>query len=666
MATDPKTLFETARVGLEYEALIKVTDKTLWDNFGLANDENVWNASGNPGVNEAEVKYVITYLKSRGTTYDEVCKSISKFRKKSTPSLIKRNILCKLFNEQIINNKSSVDNKHWFQVADGYKKQVCQGPPLSVTPPALTDDIDNKFTWVITHDSSVVEEDETEQVQLLQNMEMVSPPLKVVESWDNISFMISNVFKNEMAWVSRHNIKTSNHVHFTLCDPTYVNHPTKPIWIYKPEALYDMCMAWWHFEPVFMMLCADRRRSNHFCASMHRSIIDRHEEESFGSNGNPADYLYKIFTANNDEHGHKMDAVLRELTPTTKQFKRQLEEAWYADGDFFNAADVNNENSALYKLMQIIYFFQGHPGEHDSRYASLNLLNTITHVTTIESRLYEGSTDPKAVMSWINLVVLFFSHYSNLNNIGDEMQNICWHLNEFMYYLDWDDVYNEVEITDTDEQGIQSLNEIIRAFDYMMTSMGVATNTQFYTYWKNTLTQNIMQVFTNKEGKEAAIKEMFAQVVVQTPNQSITPTQSILEAPFNPPPPKAGGKKDQNTYVFVYGLDKIKDIAKQLGIKRIKKELVPQKATLPKHKLKQVNTIISITKDAKSSIQGTVIALTKEQLSHFKAIKQTTLMTKDVTIDCNGQIVRCRVASKIQVPALESMKEKQRQPVKSK
>jgi hypothetical protein len=243
------------------------------------------------------------------------------------------------------------------------------------------------------------------------------------------------------------------------------------------------------------------------------------------------------------------------------------------------------------------------------------------------------------------------------------MQTMCWELNEFMYYLDWDDAYNKVEITDTDDKGKQSLNNIIRAFDYMMASMGVANTTQFYTYWKNTLKQNILQVFTNKDGKETLIVNMFARVVDQKPNQSITPTQSILEAPFAP---QAGGKKDQNTYVFVYGLDKIKDTAKQLGIKRIKKELVPQKATLPKHKLKQVNTIVSITKDEKSSIQGTIIRLTKEQLSHYKIIKATTLRTKDVTIDCNGQIIHCKVASKIQVPALESMKEKQRQPVKSK
>lgn len=645
-----QSLFTNARFGLEYEALIRVINEELWGNFDLANDHK---ALKNPPDNTI-LKAVIDHLNDRAP-----CPPFYTFKARSKPALVKRNILCHQFNSKVSTIKTtSPNNKLWFRVADGYRKEVCKGPPVPlVTPPTLSTHLDTKYTWVVTHDSSVVEEDEDEDEQLLENMEMVSPPLKIIDSWDNIKFMISSVFNNT-DWISRLNIKTSNHVHFTLCDTP---DGTDPIWITYPEVLYNMCRAWWHFEPVFMMLCEQTRRSNRFCASMHRSIYERYEEEAFGTNGDPSDFLQKIFKG---ADGHKMNDTLSELTPPQSQFKKQLEAAWYDDEDFFNADQINDENANLYKLMRIIYFFQGHPRDHDTRYASLNLLNTITNVKTIESRLYEGSKDPKEVMSWINLIVLFFSRYQEiLTTISLEptyvyMQNICWGLNEFMYYLDWSDLEDVITINDRDTEGINSLKNIVKAFNFMMSCMGVSSDSEFYKYWKHILEGNIKLVYIT-----APLSEWFNAAVIDVISPLHHVITKLLNAPFTNSGRSGGGKKkDAHTHIFLYGLESVKDLANSLGIKTIKKSLTPKMATLPKYKLTETVGHIAMTKHEKSSIKGTVVTLTKEQLAMFKDIKLTT---RKVIMDSDGQIIRCKVIARTAKSPSQDLTKEQEKKVKS-
>ena len=623
-------LFKSGRFGLEYEALIHINDNDLWTSFSKEISEDDWK---NPGrITDKNLNAVVNHLQNRDS-HKPPCQNVAYRYITKHPSIVKRNILCHQFNTTIINNgkNNPITNKYWFRVADGYRKTVCEGPAIAGVDTAIitpSTSVDNKFTWVVTHDRSVVEEDEN-NLRLLQHMEMVSPPLKVMGDWGNIDFMISSVMNN-CKWQSRHNIKTSNHVHFTLCND---EDSTDPIWIKSPAVLYDMCMAWWRFEPVFMMLCDPQRRSNYFCASMHRSIWDRYEDETFYGESDPSVFLEKIFKGDS----RLMDSVLGELTPSKYQFKRELEKAWYADGRFFNADEIQEDNSNVYKLMQIIYLFQGHPGEHDSRYASLNLLNTITKVTTIESRLYEGSTDAKEVMSWINLIVLFFSSYAQVLSQSPDIREKCWSMNTFMYYIDWADLENDVVVNEGDTQDIQQLHNMVTAFVYMMRAMGVPYTSSFYDHWKRILNDNIREVYK----QPGIINGWFSE-------QEITPSSipsdaiiKVLEAPFGGSSTGRGGgvKKHRQAHVFLYGLDDIKEVARKVEVRRIKKQLTPVEGRLDNHVLKEVDGRIVISKMKDSAVHGTIVTLTHDQI--VRVFGDTKLTSRDVLV--GDEVIRCKM-----------------------
>lgn len=651
MMSTPSELFMNARIGLEYEALFYIENTKLWEDLIMSTVD----FTKIKLEEDSQVKYVLDHLQTRDNGLgSSTCQNID-IRSARGP-LIQRNLLCKLFNEVIIQNRS-IDNTYWFRAADGYKKAVCEGPGvhmstgMQVVPPATNDtSIDKKFTWVITHDRSVASNKfDKHKENVLQHMEMVSPPLTIANSWTNIQFMLDSVFKRSGAWTSFHNVTTSNHVHFTLCTGS----STTPIWLEKPDVLYDMCLAWWHMEPVFMMLCEPTRRSNYFCGSMHKSICERYEGEEFGDIKDSNDFLKKIFKGT---ESYRMQEVLKQLTPRHKQFNRQLNEAWFADGSFFNANEVV-EGSIAYTLMQIIYFFQGHPGEKESRYASLNLLNTITKVTTVESRLYEGSEDPVEVMSWINLVVMFFSHYQIiLEGMDDEMHELCWDINDFMYLIDWDEVDGILLRDDRegDRKDIDSFGKIAFAYNYMMRKMGVKQDSAFRKYWTGILEKNIAQVYPN-------VSKKYSWFVDEATEETYTlegGIQKLLDTPFAPLSRGGGKKKGAKIFVFLYGLDDIKIIARQLGIKRIKNQLAPIPATLQDHTLKDVGGRVVITKHKGNVVHGTIITLMQEQLS--SAFGDTKFTKRQVVVEGGKQVLLCRLAARGKGSSQELTKEQSR------
>jgi hypothetical protein len=331
-----------------------------------------------------------------------------------------------------------------------------------------------------------------------------------------------------------------------------------------------------------------------------------------------------------------MDVVLRELTPTTRQFKRKLEQAWYADGCFFNADEIQDDNSNVYKLMQIIYLFQGHPGEHDSRYASLNLLNTITKVTTIESRLYEGSTDATEVMSWINLIVLFFSSCAQVLSQSPDIIEQCWSMNTFMYYIDWADLDNDVEVNEGDAQDKEQLQNMVMAFVYMMRAMGVPYHSEFYNHWKKILANNITEVYKNP----VTINGWFNVQEKITPSSIPGDIINVLEAPFGGGTAGGGSiRKQRQSHVFLYGLDDIKEVARKVEVKRIKKQLAPVEGRLDNHVLKEVDGRIVISKMKDSAVQGTIVTLTHDQI--VRVFGDTKLTSRDVLV--GDEVIRCKM-----------------------
>lgn len=638
----PKALFKSCRFGLEYEALFNIINTDLIEAFNYKAEKINWKTKTIiPNTIPKLLKPVIDYLLNPRLKH---CHGgvVSRNNINKSNQLIKRHLLCMNLNQKVKDAGLDLKNTTYFRVnTTASFTIICDGPPTSIPMqiPPFSFGIDNKYSWGVTHDGSVnfdgPEKDLPENI--LENMELVSPPLKVINAWGIIEPMLSKVFNNNDKFKSFHNTQTSNHVHFTLYSgdaPSEASPAAVPIWREEPTVLYKMCMVWWHFEPVFMMLCKKQRRSNEFCSGMHVSICERYDAK-------PTE-LQNVFNCT-----EKLD----KFVPSTENFDRDLA------GDIFYVHSQDKHKKVRLELMQIIYFFQGNPGDQNTRYASLNLLNTLTDVTTIESRLYEGSTDPKEVMSWINLIVLFFSSfeqiYTNIQN-NEALRKLSWALNTSFNSYDWNTKVVLDPVAD-----IKFINNLVICFKTMMSYMGVPSECSFYTHWEQILRKHIKDLYTTEDLATAPVSQMITNALPISPPKDLTlsPVLDLINKPFLLLSLQKGGKKKKEAavskdkdsdkvHVFLYGMEELKDIAKVLGVKRIKKELGPVKATLPDYQHRNINGHIVVSKKkglSGQSVPGIIISVQKSMLPALGS----NWVTHQVR-DQNASIIKCKMAGKVE------------------
>lgn len=407
-----------ARFGLEYETLLEAKTDPMQQAFRLITNEI-------PIIQHAKGAQYLTnslhYLLDRkdGCEYQG-----------AEGEVLDVNVLA-----QILNDKANIsDNKLFFKVTDGYKMDACFAPNSGLEKSEakhkvkLGDTIDNKYTWLVTQDSSVkymksyIDDDgdevdvnpimysyytndhddsllpnsvqeEIKDIKVVNGIEIVSPPLTVP---DDLSYVESFLkLFDRTGLVPFNNQKTSNHVHMTF-SPSGTE---LPIWVNDADQLLKICMGWWYFEPIFFLLCGYWRRDNQYAEGMARIMEEKY-------NNDRRNKLFKSLSIHTfKQRAEELEIKFAENLNFSEFQKRQSRKE---DSATIDIVRFNNNQDALKQLVTIIMMFQGHPGDHSCRYAGLNLLNTITKVGTIEVRIKHGSTDPDDIKNWITLLHLFF------------------------------------------------------------------------------------------------------------------------------------------------------------------------------------------------------------------------------------------------------------------
>lgn len=336
----------------------------------------------------------------------------------SQPDTLTRFLLAAIFN--------LMSARHTFEAAKAYHGEPCPTFPLIPTKPAALQnsqatnyqqyqalnanmmDIDDGYrspqtqkqrnTWVITFDRSV-KQDNTVSLYttfesllmnsrntpgkgntLLEHIEIVSPIL----TWSDIK--MNNVFQEFMNSVIRvnnsfeywNNSTTSNHIHIAC----------KDIFRTDPISLLKAAMAWWVFEPVFLLLVAPWRRGNGYCMATHAAL-----DAKYGSD-NARELFYNL-----NEDNYKAFLASLQLSDTVES---------------------------------VVALLQG--VDLSSRYVAFNMLNIIKY-GTLEVRLKQGSSDSKENTLFMELLAYFFA-----SAIKNQSVNHSKHYPEHKHVLDlsWD------------------------------------------------------------------------------------------------------------------------------------------------------------------------------------------------------------------------------------
>jgi hypothetical protein len=238
--------------------------------------------------------------------------------------------------------------------------------------------------------------------------EVISP----IMSMKDIAYKVSNsrfdqVLRTALAaggqFKQWHNDRTSNHVHLSYDTPGFFR---------KPAPLLKVCMAYWYFEPVLLLLCRHTRRANDYCWSL-REFLTKGKVMSEG------DYAMHV------QYGNKMH-----LTAMSRvRFKEEYHK-------IFHTMRMSNYASVLKDLglpddyPSIVYMFQ----DFDYRTSALNLTNLVPNGSgTIEVRIKHGSTDCTENKMWMHLLAnLFYSAFTDSRLVsergGDRFRASAWDL----------------------------------------------------------------------------------------------------------------------------------------------------------------------------------------------------------------------------------------------
>lgn len=273
--------------------------------------------------------------------------------------------------------------------------------------------------WVITQDESVkstgfiplyrdyLHIGSTKGVcvnHLISSVEIVSPPM-TIDYLENFDTIMKDIFAAGGMFQYYNNDKTSTHVHLS-----YTKDGKNMIRV--PEILLKVCMAWWYFESVLLLLCGFWRRENKYCNSMRHLV----------GGGEDQEVLEELFNEMNEEN------MLEKMV----------------DLELLNEDEINNPDINIQKiaLEALITFFQGDISQKSTRYAALNMVNLLEGgIGTIEARIKQGSADVEENKQFM----LLYSHFIKgcvesacVSEIYDETEKkIFWELPEKLSEAGW-------------------------------------------------------------------------------------------------------------------------------------------------------------------------------------------------------------------------------------
>lgn len=331
--------YEQIKLGYEYEVLIKCNANTILNDLYRIEDE--------------VQKY---------SCYDFGVKGGKRNTDRFRDEYVQRVIRYKLA-ELFLRTQADLWKKiqYNFKTCDRYLANMCDLP--------IGNKDSDQNSWQVQHDGSVrlnqneriftrpyqsLENVMTNREQksiksdrsVFENIEIVSPILTIKNNdyIDKITAIYTNIFRDgDLKFFN--NSTTSNHIHFSCQD-----------YFRNPRHLYNICINWWHFEPLFMNFCPYWRRNNEYCKTMHY-----HMTSTFNKN------------------------------------------------DKFKALFFGNDIDKFDNVNRIIDIYQGDSKNKSTRYASMNLMNLVDGgIGTIEIRIKHGSTDFNELLMFIKLFAKFF------------------------------------------------------------------------------------------------------------------------------------------------------------------------------------------------------------------------------------------------------------------
>lgn len=371
----------------------------------------------------------------------------------SNDNTLTRFLLASIFNV--------MSDKYQFKAAQQYHGEACVTFPLFGTRQARDMmEIDAVPAWVISFDSSVQAQKEGSMVPLytsfkslysgapppqpteriLEHMEMVSPILTwadVVEQGMLQQFLDVIIRAND-SFVYWNNETTSNHVHVSCLD------------LFKePRNLVRAAMAWWMFEPIFLLLVGYWRRGNKYCQPMHLTMLSRYGEAN------------------------------------ASQLFFRLNETTYPE--FFRAVGLPNNIESMITLLQ--------GSDLSARYVAFNMLNVLK-LGTVEVRLKQGSTDSEENVRFIQLLGHFFANVLNKPcvNLGysQDILQLSWTLwRSLMFQLGRPQFVITPDI----------LGHVRTLFDIMVRDF--VDDAEVATYWKNVIETINVSAAQGGGGKKA-------------------------------------------------------------------------------------------------------------------------------------------------------------------
>jgi hypothetical protein len=264
-----------------------------------------------------------------------------------------------------------------------------------------------------------------------------------------------------------HSDATSNHVHLSYDNPSFFRNPAR---------LLKVCMAYWYFEPVLLMLCRHTRRSNDYCWSLRQFLKGKIMSDS--------DYAMHV------EFGSKLYL--------TAMSRDRFKEVYHK---IFHTATITNYASILKDLglsddyQSIAYLFQ----HLEYRTSALNLTNLVPGGTgTIEIRIKHGSADTTENKMWIHLLAnMFYVAFTDTKLISerwdDKFINSAWDLYDQLASQTHWTKSTSLHINSDIASNLQNVLQIMERY---------CPDKKVWTYWMNTLTNT--HTICNVSSRDAA------------------------------------------------------------------------------------------------------------------------------------------------------------------
>ena len=519
------------------------------------------------------------------------------------------------------------DIEAWIVTYDGSVKSNPSRSPTGLQPREkiplyhkLDDLINNTNLLPATSDDDII-----------QNIEIVSPPLTRSQLDKGYLNKVFEVFSGMENLKYFNNEKTSNHIHLS-CGTEFDN----------PRVLYNLYVIWMIIEPVILLMLPYWRRNNdRYCSSIYSTFLTRYKSRKhlkdvynnlinidleshslYDSVFDDTTYLRSIATQfdypKNISEKQEMqlvresqktidDTLNKEVKKQSKKEKHSLKKT--INKEILYPKQDSDTDHAKISRMIIASTFQNwigkaHPvtqgyKQNIARYSafnSLNMLNINSHSHTVEIRIKHGSDEPNEIKSFIDLITEFFI-------VG----------------IDIKDRDEYISLTESEINSILELGGIInKDYDLSKSDMTVVSK----------LVNEVMDIiskyiFVNNTQTQIDTKKYILEQIEKMKKLSRESIKKLRNSPtkmeMNGGSEMYGAGGPRKKWVFCYGSNGLKQLRNRV---KHKGPWVYRPAVLPKHaRIFSASSngwkgaIASIWPDEKSVVYGMVVKMNAAEIA---------------------------------------------------